>query len=112
MIGDMRYRITVQVWTQVTEPGGGLSESWEADTTVSADGTTWADVKPLTSKRVVVADKVVIAEGYRIILRWASGRIMDKKRRIVYNGQTLTISGVQVVDEMKRFFQITCLTNQ
>lgn len=110
-IGYMRHRITIQVRTQVTEPGGGLSETWAADMTVSADGTTWAAVTPLTSKRMAVSDKVVITEGYQIILRWATGRIMDKTRRVIYNGQTLTISGVKVIDEAKRFYQVTCLTN-
>lgn len=110
-IGKMRHRIKVEVLTIVSEPGGGSSEEWSADTDVSPDGMTWASVQPLSSKRIVVSEKVDISNGYKIVLRWATGRIMDKKRRIVYNGQNLTISGVVVVDEAKRFYEITCLVN-
>lgn len=105
MIGQLKHRIKIQVWTEVDEPGGGVSQTWTDELT------TWAIVKPLSSKRVVLSDQVQISTGYKIVLRWATGRILDKKRRIVYNGENLTISGVVVVDEAKRFYELTCLVN-
>lgn len=108
-IGKMRYRIKVEVMTIVSQPGGGSNEEWGADTDVSPDGMTWADVKPLSSKRTVVSDKVIISNGYKIILRWATGRIMDKKRRIIYNDKIFSINGVSVIDEAKRFYEIICI---
>lgn len=110
-IGRLRHRITIEKWTAVEQPGGGVDESWAPDTDVSSDGKTWADVKPMTSKRMEVGEQIVISDGYKIILRWAGGRILDQKRRIVYNGQNLTISGAVVVDERKKYWQITCLIN-
>jgi SPP1 family predicted phage head-tail adaptor len=104
-IGSMKHRVTVQVWSQVTDPGGGVSEDWTDEVT------TWASVKPLSSKRMVVDSQVVISDGYTLILRWADGRILDKKRRIIYGTKTLTIGGAQVVDEAKRFYKLTCLEN-
>ena len=110
-IGKLRHRVTIEKWTAVAQPGGGVSESWAPDTDVSADGKTWADVSPLSSKRLVIDDKVVISDGFKITLRWATGRILDQKCRIVYNGQDLTISGVKVIDERKRWYVLTCLIN-
>lgn len=106
MIGQMRYRVKIQNWEVVEQPGGGGGGQWTDELT------TWANVKPLKSKRVVISDKVVMSNGYKIVLRWADGRILDKKRRIVYNGQNLTIDGVIVVDEQKRFYELTCLVNE
>jgi SPP1 family predicted phage head-tail adaptor len=101
----MNKRITIQVFTEVEQPGGGLSEEWTDELT------TWAQVEPLSAKRMVVAEKVVISEGYSIILRWANGRILDKTRRVIYNDQTLTINGAVIKDEAKRFWQLTCIIN-
>lgn len=105
MIGKMRHRITVEVLTITQEPGGGASETWATEIS------TWASVAPLKSSRIAIDGEVKISDGYKIIIRWANGRIMDKQRRIKYGDLILTISGVQVIDEAKRFFQITCLTN-
>jgi len=106
MIGKMRHRITVQVITIVEQPGGGLDETWADELT------TWASVKPLKSSRLLQDNQVKLMNGYTIVLRWADGRIMDKKRRIVHNGETLTINGAFVIDEAKRFWQITAIINE
>lgn len=105
MIGQMRHRITVEILNIVDQPGGGSSEEWQTELE------TWADVQPLNSKRVVINDKVDISTGYKIILRWADGRIMDKKRRIMYRGEIFGISGVTVVDAARRFYELICLNN-
>ena len=110
-IGRLKDRITVEKWTAVEQPGGGISESWAADTDVSTDGKTWAEMKPLSSKRMVVGDKVAISDGYKCILRWTTSRIMDQKRRIVYKGQNLTISGAIELREARNYWQLTCLVN-
>lgn len=106
MIGDMRYRVTIQVWSSVTDPGGGVSEIWTDELT------TWADVKPLKSSRLLQDNQVKLANEYTVTLRWADGRILDKKRRIIYGTQTLTINGAVIMDERKRWWQITAIDNE
>lgn len=105
-IGRLKDRITIQVWSQVTDPGGGVSEAWTDELT------TWAEVKPLRSKRNAQDAQITLQEAYMIHLRWATGRILDKKRRIEFGDKVLTITGAIVIDEAKRFWEINALVNE
>lgn len=103
MIGKMRHRVTFQVVTITDQPGGGAIEDWADELT------TWAEVIPLKPSKVLQDNQVQLKNGFTVRVRWANGRIVDKKRRIVYKGVNYSINGVFVIDEAKRFYEITAI---
>ena len=105
-IGKMNHRITVQAMTIVTDPGGGVTETWTDELT------TWAEVKPLRSKRNAQDAQITLQEAYLVHLRWASGRVLDKQRRIIFGDKTLTITGAIVIDEAKRYWELNALVDE
>lgn len=106
MIGQLKKRIKIQVLTIVDTPGGGAEEQWADELT------TWAKVEPLRSNRTLQDNQIVLMDGYKITIRWADNRIMDKKRRIIYKNKNLTINSVVELDEAKRFYEITAVISE
>lgn len=105
MIGSLRRRIEIQVWSSVPDGAGGFTESW------TLEANTWASLIPKKSSRFLQDSQVQLNEAWTGIVRWSNERLMDKKRRIIYNGQTLTITSAYIIDERRYYWQVQCLAN-
>lgn len=84
--GDLRHRITIETPTRQVDETGETIVTW------SASAEYWAEVKPLGSREVVVADQVQGQASYLVRMRW-NPPVITSDCRIVWNGKTLNLSG-------------------
>jgi SPP1 family predicted phage head-tail adaptor len=111
-IGSLNKRVTVQFTTTTDDGMGGTIP---ADTNLF---TTWADIKPLSAKRLLSIDRTVQNTTHEITFRWRNDLIsysytratLDNGVRLVYSGNKYIVNTVINVDEGS--FTVQCLATQ
>lgn len=111
-IGSLNKRVTVQFTTTTDDGMGGTIP---ADTNLF---TTWADIKPLSAKRLLSIDRTVQNTTHEITFRWRNDLIsysytratLDNGVRLIYSGNKYIINTVINVDEGS--FTVQCLATQ
>jgi SPP1 family predicted phage head-tail adaptor len=111
-IGSLNKRVTVQFTTTTDDGMGGTIP---ADTNLF---TTWADIKPLSAKRLLSIDRTVQNTTHEITFRWRDDLIsysytratLDNGVRLIYSGNKYIINTVINVDEGD--WTVQCLATQ
>lgn len=111
-IGSLSKRVTIQFTTTTDDGMGGTIP---ADTNLF---TTWADIKPLSAKRLLSIDRTVQNTTHEITFRWRNDLIsysytratLDNGVRLIYSGNKYIINTVINVDEGD--WTVQCLATQ
>jgi SPP1 family predicted phage head-tail adaptor len=111
-IGSLNKRVTVQFTTTTDDGMGGTIP---ADTNLF---TTWADIKPLSAKRLLSIDRTVQNTTHEITFRWRDDLIsysytratLDNGVRLIYSGNKYIVNTVINVDEGD--WTVQCLATQ
>lgn len=101
MIGKLRDRITIERRIREPDGYGGFTESWTTFATV------WAQVKPVSARERMFAQKLEGNITHMIRIRHLDGVTADM--RIGLKGRVLKIAAEPInVDERGRWLDLTC----
>ena len=111
-VGSLSKRVTLQ-YTSTTDDGMG--GTIPADTNLF---TTWADIEPLSAKRLLSIDRTVQNTTHEITFRWRNDLIsysysrdsVDNAIRLVHSGRSFIINTVINVNEGD--WIITCMATE
>ena len=111
-VGSLSDRVTLQ-FTSTTDDGMG--GTIPADTNLF---TTWADIKPLSAKRLLSLDRTVQNTTHEITFRWRDDLIsysyvrstLDNGIRLIHSGNNYIVNTVINVDN--RSWTVQCLATQ
>ena len=111
-VGSLNDRVTLQ-FTSTTDDGMG--GTIPADTNLF---TTWADIKPLSAKRLLSIDRTVQNTTHEITFRWRNDLIsysyvrstLDNGIRLIHSGNNYIVNTVINVDN--RSWTVQCLATQ
>ena len=111
-VGSLTDRVTLQ-FTSTTDDGMG--GTIPADTNLF---TTWADIKPLSAKRLLSIDRTVQNTTHEITFRWRNDLIsysyvrstLDNGIRLIHSGNNYIVNTVINVDNGS--WTVQCLATQ
>jgi len=111
-VGSLCDRVTLQ-FTSTTDDGMG--GTIPADTNLF---TTWADIKPLSAKRLLSLDRAVQNTTHEITFRWRNDLIsysyvrstLDNGIRLIHSGNNYIVNTVINVDNGS--WTVQCLATQ
>ena len=111
-VGSLTDRVTLQ-FTSTTDDGMG--GTIPADTNLF---TTWADIKPLSAKRLLSLDRAVQNTTHEITFRWRNDLIsysyvrgtLDNGIRLIHSGNNYIVNTVINVDNGS--WTVQCLATQ
>jgi SPP1 family predicted phage head-tail adaptor len=92
--GRLRARISLQELSLTDDGGGGSVETWEEVVEV------WANVKPLSGREQITADKEASTTLYRIKIR---SRDISSAWRVVWGSKILNIREILEGDSSERY---------
>ncbi|KKJ75443.1 hypothetical protein WH95_18555 [Kiloniella litopenaei] len=92
--GRLRERISLQELSLVSDGGGGQTETWGEVAKV------WANVKPLSGREQITADKEASTTLYRIKIR---SRGISSSWRVVWGSKILNIREILEGDSSERY---------
>ncbi|WP_085908283.1 phage head closure protein [Kiloniella majae] len=93
-IGKLRERISLQELSLAGDGGGGQVETWNEVAKV------WANVKPLSGREQIIANKETGTTLYRITIR---SRDISSSWRVVWGTKTLNIREILEGDSSQQF---------
>jgi SPP1 family predicted phage head-tail adaptor len=98
MIGDLRYRITIQQETLTTDSQGGSSAAWAELVTV------WASIDPVSANQRWFAERLGHQVTHKIIIRNRAD--ITSAMRIIYGSKTYYIHSYKFLDEGSGYLEI------
>ena len=99
-IGRMRYRMQLQSPSNVTDAGGGRTQSFVRVADI------YANIVPKSGKESYQRGKVQDETTHEIYIRYRSD--IDATYRLVYDSRSFNIKELLNVDERDRFYKLSC----
>lgn len=96
--GKMRRQAVLESPQEVSDGAGGYSLSWQEEATL------WAEMRPLSGKEKVVADKLQASLTHRVVLRYRDG--VTPQMRLQMDGRYFNIRRVINVEERNEFLEL------
>lgn len=104
-IGSMRDRVIFKDQVNTPVPGGGAETTW----VVAFQE--WTKIEPLRSSRRLEDSQIQLQDGFRFNIRYRDKVQPTKSMLLEYEGKDYTINSIIEVNERKRYWQITAVTN-
>lgn len=101
-ISVLRHRPVLEQASRTSDGGGGVTESWTAVATL------WAQIRPLSGKERLEADRISGQIGHEVILRYRQGVLPAMRLR---HG-TRIFHILAVLDEDERHERLKCLCEE
>lgn len=106
MIGAMRDRIILKRPVDTDTEGAGGDTAWEYVFTE------WSKVVILSSNNRIINSQFQLQDGFNFYIRYRPVPQITKGMLIEYNGADYSIISIQqIMDNRRRFWQITANTN-
>ena len=102
LIAKMRHRIKFQSLSLVSDGQGGSTESWVDFAEV------WADVKPISGRERLFAQRIEDIQDHKIIIRYLDG--ITTTMRIVFNNRIFQIK--DITNDVESKFWMSILTQE
>ena len=99
--GEFKERVIIKAVNSVDDGQGGKTEG--APVTIS---TMWAKVAPFSASRTLEYSQVTGSQGYEITMSYRADITMDESSLIVWNGKTLQVHSVRMINENRRQWSI------
>lgn len=99
--GKLDKRITLQAESRVADAAGGVALTWA---NISTNPTVWANVRALSGRERVGADRVEAEAGYLFTIRNRSD--ITEKNVIVWNSRTFNIKFVRDLENRPLYIEI------
>ena len=102
--GSLRHPVTIQSATETRDAAGGVTKTW-ADVSDR-----WAEVKPISGREYLNADRVRADITHVIVIRNYSGLTSKHRIKFTDNGSTryFNIESVRDMEERDRMMQLFC----
>ncbi len=101
-IGDLRYRLTLERPTRVSDGGGGAVTTWDFVADV------WAAIAPRGGTETIVAEAIAGRSTFSIHMRYRSDVTPDMRLRL--GARIFEILAVSDADDRRRF--LLCLVQE
>lgn len=99
--GNLRYRVTLQQFTQIDDGGGGHTEGWADVAAV------WASVDPLIGKERYEAQQIQATLSHKIKMRYRAG--VKPSMRVLFGVRVFNILSPPIdPEERHRELHLLC----
>uniref|UniRef100_A0A6M3J723 Putative head-tail joining protein n=1 Tax=viral metagenome TaxID=1070528 RepID=A0A6M3J723_9ZZZZ len=104
-IGSLRHQVRLETPTETADGDGGYTTTWA----LLDPPVVWAAIEPASQQRLerVVANAVSSDTSHIVTIRYHSG--VTTKARVVFAGRTLSVVGVQNVQERNEILMLACV---
>ena len=98
--GLLRHRVVIQTLSTAKDAIGGDAETWTRLATV------WAEVKPLSAREALEAQRMTSTASHFITVRYRDD--LAPNMRVVWRGRTFEISQVENLDGRDEAIRLWC----
>ena len=103
MIGSMLHRVIIKTQSKSSDGRGGTTS------TISTVKTIFADVEPLSGRRLQQYGQTFQGNAYLITARWRSvDTVTNVNHKLEWNSRTLIIHSIINKDNRKKYAEIIC----
>jgi SPP1 family predicted phage head-tail adaptor len=101
--GRLDRRVTIQHVTETVGDARGLIETWATISTV------WGDVRPISGREFLAADRENAEATTKVTIRWRSD--VTTKHRVIAEGKTYGIAHVAEIGR-REGLELLCIEEQ